>query len=288
MSKTLTLKDIIMIVVGSAMFALGVNLFVVPLGLYNGGFLGISQLIRTAILHYTNLNVGFDIAGVINMIINIPLFILAYTSISRKFLWGTVLSIAVQTITMTFVPIPTTPILTDIVASCLTGAVIGGIGVGLTLQTGCSGGGVDIIGMYAAMKWKDFSVGKVGLILNVCIYTICAICFELPTAIYSIIYAAAYSYVMDKMHLQNIETNVMIFTKDPHIREMILNDFHRGVTYWHGAGAYTESDTEVLVTIVSKYEVEKLTKAIHEADPKSFIIVHEGSKVTGGYEKRLV
>ncbi|MBS5002857.1 YitT family protein, partial [Holdemania filiformis] len=107
-------------------------------------------------------------------------------------------------------------------------------------------------------------------------------------AIYSIIYAAVYSFVLDKVHLQNIEMSLMIFTKNPEIKSRILKDFVRGVTYWKGLGAYTQTETEVLVTIVSKDEVNDLRRMITQMDPKAFIIVNEGLQITGNFIKRLV
>ena len=69
---------------------------------------------------------------------------------------------------------------------------------------------------------------------------------------------------------------------------MIINDMHRGVTYWKGQGAYTNNETEVLVTIVSKYEVPKIRREILKMDPKAFIIVSSQLNVDGNVEKRLI
>ena len=89
----------------------------------------------------------------------------------------------------------------------------------MTLVSGASGGGTDIVGVYAALHWKSFSVGKLQLLFNALVYCLCAFLFDLPIAIYSIIYAAVYSFVLDKVHLQNIEMSLMIFTKNPEIKK---------------------------------------------------------------------
>ena len=67
-----------------------------------------------------------------------------------------------------------------------------------------------------------------------------------------------------------------------------MTKYVRGVTCWKGMGAYTRQETEVLVTVVSKSEVEDVKRDILKIDPKAFIIVHEGTTVTGGYQKRLM
>ena len=280
--------DYTMILIGSALFAASINLFVVPVNLYNGGIVGLSQIFRTVLVSRMNLNFSFDIAGVINFLINVPLFVMAYRSLSRKFFLGTLLSLITQTVCFSLIPIPAVPILDDVLASLIIGASVGALGIGMTLVSGASGGGTDIVGVYAALHWKSFSVGKLQLLFNALVYCLCAFLFDLPIAIYSIIYAAVYSFVLDKVHLQNIEMSLMIFTKNPEIKSRILKDFVRGVTYWKGLGAYTQTETEVLVTIVSKDEVNDLRRMITQMDPKAFIIVNEGLQITGNFIKRLV
>lgn len=276
------------IIVGSALFAGSVNIFIVPLGLYNGGGIGIAQILRSLLVNFLDLKATFDIAGIINLCFNIPLFIIAYKSISHKFFYGTLCSVIVQTICLTLIPIPTTPIINDVMVDLIVGGIVSGIGIGLCLQQGASGGGIDILGMYTSIKLKSFSVGKLSLIINVCIYIICAVLFDISTAIYSVIYATVFSLVLDKLHLQNIAISAMIFTKNKDVKQVIMKELKRGVTYWHGAGAYTDSDTDILVTVISKYEVNTLKKFVLNLDADAFIILSEGLQITGNYEKRLI
>ncbi len=288
MNKPLSKKDIAIILGGSVLFSFALNVFIVPLGLYNGGVVGISQLIRTMLVQYARIKVSFDIAGIINFILNLPLFFLAYRYLSKRFFYGSLLSIAAQTVAFSLIPIPQVPILEDPLAACVLGGILGGIGAGSVLITGTCAGGTDIMGVYLALKSKNFSVGKLSLAINILIYLVCAVLFNIPTALYSIIYAAIYSVAMDKVHLQNIEVSLMIFTHDQNIKQIIMKEFVRGVTYWKGQGAYTNTETEVLVTIISKYELDRVRKRVMELDPHAFVIVNEGLKVSGGYEKRLL
>ena len=288
MKRHSQIYDYTMILFGSALFSASINLFVVPVNLYNGGIVGLSQIIRSVLVSRMGMRFSFDIAGVINFLINVPLFVMAYRSLSRKFFLGTLLSLITQTVCFSLIPIPAVPILDDVLASLIIGAIVGALGIGMTLVSGASGGGTDIVGVYAALHWKSFSVGKLQLLFNALVYCLCAFLFDLPIAIYSIIYAAVYSFVLDKVHLQNIEMSLMIFTKNPEIKSRILKDFVRGVTYWKGLGAYTQTETEVLVTIVSKDEVNDLRRMITQMDPKAFIIVNEGLQITGNFIKRLV
>jgi uncharacterized membrane-anchored protein YitT (DUF2179 family) len=283
-----SIKELLLIIIGSFIFSASINMFIVPLNLYNPGCTGISQVIRTIFLNVTGLHLSFDIAGIFNFILNIPLYILAYKSISIKFLIGTMASIIVQTLCFTLIAIPKDPIINDIMAACVIGGIFSAFGIGLTLYAGSSGGGTDILGVYAALKWKNFSVGKLTIMINVIIYIICAILFDFQTAIYSIIYAGIFSFVLDKVHLQNIKMNCMIFTKNMAIKQQIINQLVRGLTCWKGTGGYSLKDMDVIVTIISKYEVNQLKKMVLELDSEAFIIISEGAHVTGNFEKRLI
>lgn len=283
-----SLKQICGIVLGSFIFAASVNLFITPMALYNGGFIGIAQIIRTCLKDYLGIAFSFDIAGFINIVLNIPLFILGYNKISKRFLLGTLISLIVQSISFSLVPIPSVPLVDDIIASVVLGGIMGGFGVGMILSSNASGGGPDIIGVYAASNWKNFSVGKVFLILNVFVYGLCAYLFDFETAAYSIIYVAIFSFFTDKWHKQNIDMNMMVFANSSEVKKMIMNKYGRGVTYWKGFGAYTQQEKEVLIIACNKFEVESIRKDVLNIDNKAFIIVNEGAHVTGGYEKRLV
>ncbi len=282
MKKT-TLKEYGIILAGSFLFCAGLNWFIVPMGLYNGGTVGISQIIRSLL----QLNTSFDIAGILNFILNIPLLFLAYFHFGRSLFLKTFFSIVTQTILFTFIPIPTQPIIQEYAVSCLMGGILAGVGVGITLKAGGSGGGLDILGLYFTQKIKDFGVGRFTLIINGMIYCACAILFELPVAIYSVLYSMVYSMAVDKTHLQNINTSVMIFTKKKDVYEVILKELHRGVTYWKGIGGYTDTDTYVIYTVLSKYEVRTLQQKLYEQDPDAFVVVTEQDQILGNYEVRL-
>lgn len=280
-------REYVIIIIGALLFCFGINLFISPLALYNGGVVGISQIIRTIVVEYFPIVKNFEIAGIINFILNIPLLLMAYKSISRKFFIRTVVSVIAQTIFFTIISIPTIPIIDDPLAACLIGGIITGAGIGITLKAGGSGGGIDILGVYFTQKYKNFSVGKLGIIINAFIYGICAVLFELPIAIYSVIYTTFFSLIVDKIHYQNINTTAMIFTKKKNIELGIMKEMGRGVTSWNGEGAYTGEETKILVTVISKYEINQLRKIVLDKDPKAFIIFNEGMNVTGNFEKRL-
>ena len=189
MKKESETYKILMVIAGGFIFAAGVNLFIVPLNLYSGGVIGIAQIMRTIMIQYAHipLPANFDVAGIINFLMNLPLFILAYRSISRKFFVKTLFCVIAQTLAFSLIFIPETPILDDVLASCLIGGIICGFGIGIALRSGGSGGGLDILGVYFTRKFANFSVGKLSIIVNAFVYLLCAFLFDVPTAIYSIL-----------------------------------------------------------------------------------------------------
>ena len=277
------IRDYGVILLGSFLFCAGLNWFIVPLGLYNGGTVGIAQIIRTLL----NLDTGFDIAGILNFCLNIPLLLLAYFQFGKSLFFKTFFSIITQTLIFTYLPIPVQPVIEEYAVSCLMGGILAGTGVGITLKAGGSGGGLDILGLYFTKKNKDFSVGRFTLLVNAVIYIICEFLFELPVAIYSVLYSAVYSMAVDKTHLQSINTSVMIFTRNKGICEIILKELNRGVTYWEGVGGYTQTNTYVVYTVLSKYEVRILEEKLRQEDPDAFVIVTEQDQILGNYEVRL-
>ena len=249
-------KRYFFIILGAFIFALGVNLFVVPVQLYSSGVLGIAQIIRTLLEQISNgmFPSSIDISGIINFAINIPLFMLAYRTISKRFFVRTLLSVISQTIFLTFIMIPTTPLVDDILTNCIIGGIVTGFGIGLTLRCSGSGGGLDILGVYFTKKLPHFSVGKLSLFINLAIYVVCAFLFHIEIAIYSAIYMTCFTLVLDKTHYQNINVTCVIFTKQLEIQNKVLSEMGRGMTFWQGKGAYTKENTYVMVTVISKCE----------------------------------
>lgn len=280
----------IMAVLGMLIFSAGINLFIVPADLYNGGVMGISQVIRTILVRYVHLfSENTDIAGIINLILNLPLFILAYKSIGKKFFISTIVCVVSQTFFLSIIPIPSVPIVEDTLTASIIGGIIGGVGIGIALHAGGSSGGMDIVGMYFTKKYKEFSVGKVSLLVNAIIYGVCAVLFGLPTAIYSIIYSAMSTLMTDKTHTQNINTEVLIFTKEnpERIMNYIVQEFKRDATWWEAKGGYTESRTYMVVTVLSKYECVHLQREIKLIDEHAFVVEKDGISICGRYEKHL-
>jgi uncharacterized membrane-anchored protein YitT (DUF2179 family) len=278
-------------ILGTFLYAVGLNLFIIPVGLFSGGIMGTSQIIRTLLVDYLHLPIyNFDIAGIIYFIINIPLFFIAYRTIGKLFFIKTMICMISMTTFLTLIPIPTHLILTDdIITSCLIGGIIGGVGSGLSLMMGGSGGGMDIVGLYFIKRKGNVSIGKISLAVNFFVYGICFFLFDVTIAIYSIIFAAVSSVAMDKVHSQNINVEVIVITRKDlsAFQTDVMNQMGRGITKWNTTGAYTKEGSEILYIVLSKYEVNHLKRLVHKYDSNAFIVVKEGVWVDGNYTKKL-
>lgn len=281
-------KRIAFCILGAFLYAAGINLFVVPAALYTGGVMGLCQIIRTLLTELFGLQFGsFDIAGVIYYIINIPLFVVAFTRIGRRFFAKTLITVTAMTVFVSVIP-PVT-IVEDAMAACVVGGLISGAGVGMILRMGSSGGGMDVVGVLLTRWRKDFSVGRVNLLVNMLLYGSCLFLFDVEVVVYSVIYAAVYSLAMDKMHTQNINVEVNVITKadTEALEKEVFEELGRGITKWKTTGAYTNEESHILYIMLSKYEVNRLRAIIHKYDQSAFIVVNEGVSVDGNYLKKL-
>lgn len=276
-------------IVGAFLYAAGLNLFVVPAGLYTGGFMGIAQLIRTLLVNGLHLPLqNFDIAGIVYYLLNIPVFIIAFTKIGKRFFVKTMITVTAMTIFLSI--IPTIALLPDdVLAASLIGGLVSGYGLGLALKMGSSSGGMDVIGIMMIRSPWHFSVGKANLVVNVALYAIYVFIFDIPTVIYSVIFAAIHSFTIDSAHAQNINVEASVITKKscPEMEQEIFNKLGRGITRWQSTGAYTNEQSQVLYIMLSKYEEHELRNIIEEYDPDAFIVFNEGVSVFGHFLKKL-
>ena len=276
-------------IVGSLIYSIGFNMLIVPLGLYSGGFMGLSQLMNWVVVEGIGIAVpeALNLVGILFYIMNVPLFYMAYKIMSKEFALKSLFIVTVITVFLMIVPIPTIPIVEDYLTSSIIGGIIAGVGGGFILRGRMAGGGQDIIGVCCAKRFPNFSVGKVSILINLIIYGFCFFIYDIEMVIYSLIFAVVYAVAVDKVHIQNINISVMIFTKKEGIAEAIMEQTGRGVTDWDGEGAYTKEDSKILFVVINKYEVPEIKHIVKEIDPKAFMIFTEGCSIEGNFEKRL-
>ena len=161
-------------VIGEFIAALGVNLFIVPLGLYSGGTLGACQLIRTVLETYLHLDFGgFDIAGPLYFLSNVPILIFAYRVLGRGLAIRTIVCTVSYSLFYSLIPVPAALIVEDYLTACILGGILTGVGCGIVLTCGCSSGGLDVIGLCLSKRGSAFTVGRFSLTFNAFLYGLC-------------------------------------------------------------------------------------------------------------------
>ena len=271
---------------GGVIYAFGMNMLILPVGLTIGNLTGIARILLS-FLQWISPNLQ-DITGILYLALNLPLMVLAFSSINRKFFMKTVISVITTSVVLTFIPIrPIIPELNDMLTIVLLGGLICGFGAGLSLRVGGSAGGIDILAVYMSMKKPDFSVGRVNLMISLIVYLHAWFTKTPVIVIYSIIFTLIYSYVIDLVHHQNVKVSVMVVSKNKDILNYITSVTNRGATYWQGKGGYTDNDVYVINTVISKYELISLRRKITDFDPCAFIIENNSVNVTGHFQSHF-
>ena len=279
------------ILLGVLVYAVGVNIFLRPLRLYSGGFMGFAQLCTTILQEYLHFKPGnLDLAGIIYYLMNLPFLIMVYRVLKGKYVLKTVITVSLMTLVLTLIPIPAAPVLDEKLANCLVAGILVGTGIGLVLRMGASDGGMDLVGILLIRKKGDLSIGTINTAANVVLYAICLFLFDVPTVIYSLICSVISALLCDRVYTQNINVQALIVTKTEDLGSLeveLMGRMGRGITRWNASGAYTGQEEKVLMVILNKYEVSRLKTIVQEFDPNAFIIIDEGVSVYGHFLKKL-
>lgn len=274
--------------VGALLFAIALNIFIVPHGLYSGTLTGVAQIVEDLILTYTSVTPdGSSFTGIVLMLINIPLLIMVVKLVNKSFLVKTVICVVFLTIAMTLVPVPPEPVLEDVLTSCIVAGAIAGFGAGFILRCGGSGGGSDLIGVYFSVKHPGVTIGRVTIFISIFVYSYALFVYDFNTVIYSALFTTIYALTLDHVHHQLIKTSALIFTTNPEAVQAVMERIGRGATVWDGRGAYSGKHTNIITTVISKYEVPHLKRVIREADPSAFVIFNNKVDVSGNFLKKL-
>lgn len=267
------LYNLFLISAGSLIFVVGMNSVLIPSKLLSAGVTGIALM-----LHY--LLPRFNI-GLAYFLLNIPLMLLGFFSISRRFLLYTLYGMGFFSLTAAFVKPPAVLIEDPILAALLAG-IICGAGVGVILRSIGSTGGIDILAVYVNQKF-GFRPGSVSFVFNAMVLLVGAYVFGMQIALYTLIYVFTSSRVLDAVLTgfnQRMSTMV-ISEKTEEMAKEIFKKVNRGVTFLKGKGAYTGKERDVLFTITTLTELPKLKNIIFGIDPGAFVVVNSTLEVLG-------
>jgi len=287
-------KEYALITLGIVLYTAGWVIFLIPNNLVGGGVTGISSIIQYA----TGIKMGFTY-----LVLNAILLAMAMFFIGFGFGGKTVYAIVLASFLLNFFQTAIPPTIIEALAlnngklmSTIMGGIMAGTGIGMAISEGGSTGGTDIIALIVN-KYRNVSPGRMILAMDVVIilsslavpsYTsdgeTIGWADKVTTIVYGLILVTITSYVLD-IYLAGSKQSVLLFVlskKHEQIADAITGELHRGVTVLEGRGWFTKENTEVLMVITRKTDLNVMLKYIKAIDPNAFLSV---SSVTGVYGK---
>ena len=268
------LIDIFVFVMASITFSVGINCFLARNNILNGGFTGIA----------TMLNYLFEIPiGTAIFVMNVPLLLIALKKLGIKFIFRTFLVIGISSIIIdlgAFLPVYKN----DLLLSSIFGGVLSGLSLGIIFMRNATTGGVDIIAKLIKLQYPHITLGKSIFILDAIVIIAGGFIYgNFESMLYASVAIFVSAQVLDYV-IFGISRGAMIMIisdKDDEIRNMIINDFNRGVTILKAQGGYSNQDKNVLLCACYDNQAHKLIKKIKSADENAFFIVTQSKQIIG-------
>ena len=265
--------NLLMIGIGAFIVALNINTLVIPYHLITGGVSGLAIILKYVI----NTPVSLLI-----LVLNVPIFWWGYREINQRFLFyslvGTLALSAMLPLTRNLIANPQL----DIMLAAIFGGVLNGLGFGLIFRFQGSTGGTDIIAVVMRKK-KALGLGEFTFYSNLVIIVISLMFFPIETGLYTIISIFVTGKVVDSV-ITGLNTNKSVFIiseQATHIADQIINELHRGVTFFSGHGAYLKMQKSVLNCVINRFELSRLKEIVLNNDPNAFMYISDASEVLG-------
>ena len=274
------LKDIMLITIGIFSASFGFKGFLLTNHFIDGGATGLSLLISalTGVPLY-----------VLIIAVNLPFLFLGYKTMGKQFAIKTALAIAGLSLVLASVNFPN--VTNDNLLVAIFGGFFLGAGIGFAMRGGAVIDGTEVLAIYLSRKFGT-TIGDVVMVINVLIFSLAAYFLGLEVALYSMITYLAASKTLDFL-VEGIEEyiGVTIVSKESEaIRQMITGSLGRGVTIYNGKGGYgrtgERSEQEILYTVITRLELNKINAEIEILDPSAFVVMHSVKDTKGGMIKK--
>lgn len=275
------MQEGLMMVIGILSAGFGLQGFLIPNGLIDGGVMGISLLINKE----TTIPLSLLIIG-----INLPFIMLGWQQISRSFSLKSIGAISLLAMAVAFFPYP--EVTRDMLLVAVFGGFFIGAGIGLCIRGGGVIDGTEVLAVSLSRK-RSLSVGDFILLFNIVIFSVAAYLLSVEIALYSILTYLAASKTVDFI-LEGIEEFTGVTIISPHsdeIAEFIKLKMGRGLTIYSGKRGFgkrgeTFMATDIIFTVVTRLEISRLTNEIEKIDPNAFIVMQSIRDTRGGMVKK--
>jgi len=279
--KVFNVKNFLQIAIGIVLAVAAMKGFMIPNKFLDGGLTGISILLYE-IFH---INISFLV-----IMLNALFIYLGYRRIGKTFAVQTTIAVILLAIALFFVDI--TPITKDKLLIAIFGGLLMGTGVGLVIRGGGVIDGAEVIAVFTGRR-TGFSNSEIIMLTNTLIFAVAAFQFGIETAMYSIITyftaTRAINYVVDGIE-QFTAVNI-ISAKHEEIKSFLVNELGKGITVYKGERGYLpgsfdiKTDTEIIVTIVTRLEIKQIQEALLKIDPRVFVYIQTIKEASGGVLK---
>ena len=274
-NSTQQIIRILMVIGGNVIYALTVQLFLLPGNLITGGSTGIAL----AVHHILGLPVSATV-----MAFNVAMLIVGFLLLGKAFALTTILSTFTYPIALELLGrILPTGGLTDDVLLCTIFSGLGiGIAVGVVIRAGASTGGMDIPPL-VLQKFFRIPVSASLYVFDTCILLMQAMFSDMTRILYGILLVMIYTMVIDRLMLMGTtQTEVKIISsRSEEIRQAVLEQLDRGITLLDGRTGYLGQEMEMIFTVISNRELPRIEKIVHAIDPECFMVVSKISQVSG-------
>ncbi|RSL31006.1 YitT family protein [Salibacterium salarium] len=268
------IQKVLIIVMSTIVMAVGLNMFLIPANVFANGATGIAQILAALLPLST---------GMFLFLINIPIAVLGWYKVGKLFTFYSFIHVALTTFFLEIIPIQA--LSDNILLNGVFGGVITAVGAALPLKWGASAGGLDVVALVLA-RVSDSPVGNYFFVLNGIIVIGAGLLFDWEIALYTLLTLYVSSRVIDTIHTRHVKVTAFIVTKQPDaLREAIHNHITRGITRIPAKGGYDYTEKEILMIVITRYELFALKEVIEEVDEQAFTNIVNTAGIFGIFRK---
>lgn len=266
---------ILKIVIGSVLFAAGIQWLFAPVSMVSGGITGIAMIINLL----TTIPTGLTI-----IILNVPIFIISFKRYGLRFILLSLIGTFVSSVAIDLISLWQIEITTDPFLAAIFGGLISGAGLGIVYSTGATTGGIDIIAKLLREKRPYMNFGTFVLILDAFVVVLYAVIFRrIENAMYTVLAVYINTQIIDLILYGSSQSKLchIISEQSNEIKDKIVETLHRGVTIIEAKGAYSGAEKQILLCVVKRQQIVEIKNLVKSIDTSAFVIVSNTRDVFG-------
>lgn len=269
----------VMIVLGTGLMAVGIQNIYDPINLVTGGFTGIAIIVK-------NITSGYIEGGIplwlTNLVLNIPVFLIAWRVKGRSFIGRTVVATVLLSVWLYFLP-KAALVSDDYILAAVFGGVVTGVGIGLILLARATTGGTDMVAALIQHRLRHYSIAQIMQILDGLIVLVGLYVFGIQPALYAMVSIFIVSKISDGLMegFHYSKAAFIITSRYQEVADSIMEHLDRGVTGLDARGMYSGEEKCMLYCVVSRKEIVAVKELVMHIDKHAFVIVNDVREVLG-------